>query len=84
MADLSISLRIENAYDNGSEIETTVTDALLPAPASLDEDEVEAWAEEHLRPLTGTGRVEGDACYDVYVTACTLPALTGRHFDYGY
>ena len=31
MADVIISVRIENTYEDGTEIETTVTDATLPA-----------------------------------------------------
>ncbi|GAB3216313.1 hypothetical protein GCM10027586_08210 [Kineococcus gypseus] len=84
MADVIISVRIENVYEDGTEIETTVTDSSLPAPMSTGSEELELWAEEYLRPLTGTGRVSGDACYDVHVTACSLPALVGQHFAYGY
>ena len=51
---------------------------------STGSEEVELWAEEHLLPLTGTGRVSGEACYDVHVTASSLPTLVGQHFAYGY
>lgn len=57
----------------------------VPAPGDLDDDEgMETWAYDHLFPLTGTGRTEGDAGYFVTIARSPdLPALEGRQFAWG-
>jgi hypothetical protein len=86
VTELVISLDIKNTYEDGDTVRTTVTDARVPAPDDLDEesDAYYAWSQDVICDFTGTGRVEGDAFYDVVVTACSEPALVGRKFAFGY
>ena len=84
---LTLSLRIENYYvADGDEIITYVVDAVVPAPTTTDENVAawDDWAEEVIHPFTGTGRVSGDATYDVLITACDDPAMLNRRFAFGY
>ena len=82
---ITVSLAIENTYEDGDMIATEVTDALIPAPpAAEDADAQDAWEQEHIFSFTGTGRTTGDAWYDVTVTACSDPALIGRTYEFGY
>lgn len=83
--DITASFRIENAYEDGEEVVTFATDVVLPSPPADEESqEYSDWAYEHVHPLTGTGRTDGDAWYDVEVVACSVPELVGRTFDFGY
>lgn len=84
MTQIEITVRIENTYENGDEI-VTVRTATVPAPPS-DEGERDDWAYEHIHALTGTGRIDGDAWYDVEVTASSRPDLlpVGTTFEFGY
>lgn len=77
---MNISVEIENVYED----ETVVTHVWSDVPHP-DEGEVdlEDWAEEHLYPLTGTGRHEGDAGYFLTVTACDDATLVGCNFEWG-
>ena len=81
---ITISLAIENRYDDGTMIPTQVAGAVVPAPPTGDEDALQAWAYEHIHPLTGTGRTHGDSWYDVTVTACSDPSLIGETYEFGY
>ena len=82
---ITISLAIENRYEDGDLIRTTVTDALIPAPPDDgDADAQDAWEYEHIYSFTGTGRTTGDSWYDVTVTACSDPSLIGRTYEFGY
>lgn len=79
---MKIELKIDNIYEDGEEI-TTRAGTDVPAPGE-GEELLDAWAEEHLLPLTGTGKAEGDAGYFVTITACDeRPDLVGREFAYG-
>jgi hypothetical protein len=88
-ATITIGLRILNTYEDDTSITTEVTTE-LPAPPPFtddphaDEEAFWAWSDEHIRNLTGTGRTEGDAWYDVTVTDCSDPDLIGETFQYGY
>lgn len=84
---ITISLEIENTYEleEYDDETTTVTDAVMPAPpADRDSQAFEDWADEHIKPLTGTGQTRGDSWYDVEVTACSDPTLVGHEFQWGY
>ncbi|MFE0964081.1 hypothetical protein [Streptomyces fungicidicus] len=85
MSTATITLRIENTYDDGEEIVTrAVTTVPLPLP---DEDSTERmdWEYDHIFPLTGTGRTGGgDSWYDVEITESTAPDLVGLTFEFGY
>lgn len=82
---MTISLEIENTYDDGTEITTYATDVVMPVPPDdVDGDDYHDWAFEHVFNLTGTGHTSGDSWYDVTVTACSVPALVGRTFEFGY
>jgi hypothetical protein len=82
---ITISLAIENRYEDGDMIPTTVTDALIPAPpADGDADAQDTWEQEHIASFTGTGRTTGDSWYDVTVTACSDPSLIGKTYEFGY
>lgn len=86
-AEITISLKIENAYADGTQITTYATDVQMPAPpvgGEQDAEQWDTWKYEHLYAFTGTGRTDGDSWYDVTVTACSDPALVGRTFEFGY
>lgn len=84
-ATVTLDLRVENTYEDGDEIVTRPTGVVVPAPPPEDDtDAYTAWTDNHIRGLTGTGRTDGDAWYDVVVTASTDPALIGREFTFGY
>lgn len=85
-ATITISLEIENTYDDGYEVTTYAKDEVIPAPPTLDEDSVDYadWAQTEIFPFTGTGKTEGDSWYDVTVLACSDERLVGRTFEFGY
>jgi hypothetical protein len=80
MSDLRLTLRITNVYPDETVEQTTVV--TVPAPENVyDLDE---WAEDHLMPLTGTGREKGDAGYFVKITdSPDDPILVGSEFAWG-
>lgn len=83
--EITISLEIENTYEDDSEIRTYVTDAVIPAPPSPDDEAAyDAWKYDHIFSFTGTGREKGDSWYDVTVTACSDSSLVGQTFEFGY
>ncbi len=51
----------------------------VPAPDGQDLDD---WADEHLFPLTGTGRETGAAGYFVKVIESTDPDLIGKDWEW--
>lgn len=79
----TITVKIENVYDDGTTVATTETVTDLPRCPS-DVELREDWAWDHLFPLTGTGREEGDAAYFVTVLDCPAdPSLVGDNFQFG-
>lgn len=74
---MHIEVTIDNVYDDGTVTTHEVAD--VPAPTG----DIDAWAEEHLYYLTGTGRTSGDAGYFLKVIACEIPELVGREFEWG-
>lgn len=86
-----LTLKIENFYEDGDKSATTLYDVEVPDPPTEPEPH-EEWAEEHLYPLTGTGRYAGndageertpDAAYFVEIIAASHPALVGRTYEWG-
>jgi hypothetical protein len=82
---VTLTLDIENHY--GDEVVTTEVEVTVPAPPpdTDGEDAMREWADEHLYPLTGTGRTEGDAAYFVSIGRSSRPELMlcGREFEWG-
>jgi hypothetical protein len=86
---LTVSLRIENRYADGTVIVTEANDVKVPRPplnqgSEHDEERYSEWSHEHIFCHTGTGRPSGDSWYDVEITACTDPGLVGTTFAFGY
>lgn len=82
---VTVSLAIENTYENGDVVNTTATDVVVPAPPADEESEEYAeWGREHIFQFTGTGRPAGDSWYDVTITASSRPELIGRTYEFGY
>lgn len=81
---VSVELVIDNIYEDGEEIQTTVR-TTVHAPPTLDEndDDYQDWAAEEIMPHTGTGKTEGDAGYFVKCVASSWPALIGREWEWG-
>lgn len=84
-AEITLTLSVRNIYDDDT-ITTTKT-ATVPYPPFAEDgsDEAEEWGNEHIMPLTGTGREEGDAYYEVTVTASNQPDLipVGQTYEFG-
>ncbi len=81
---VTVTLVIENTYELYDDVTTTYSDVVVPAPPSVDSDEYDDWAYDHIRCFTGVGHEDGDSWYDVKITASSDPALVGRTFDWGY
>lgn len=80
-----VSLHIENTYELYEDVDTHVTDVVIPAPpADVDSKEYEEWAYDHINCYTGVGHTDGDSWYDVEITASSDPELVGRTFEWGY
>lgn len=77
---VDLIVKVTNVYP-GEEI-THFEEVELPAPDSYDEDDLEDWADEHLFPLTGTGRLSGEAGYFVTITHGDDPELVGRTWEW--
>lgn len=79
---IQITARIENLYEDGTEI-VRIETTHVPAPPTGAEELAE-WADDHLRdPLTGTGRPQGEAAYFLAITASEDPSLIGKTFEWG-
>ncbi|AXH70276.1 hypothetical protein SEA_HAIZUM_72 [Streptomyces phage Haizum] len=81
MSTATIKLRIDNAYEDGSEIETEAV-TTVPLPYPDDADEQTDWAYEHIFPETGTGRTDGAAYYEAEIVESTAPELLGKTFEF--
>lgn len=80
---MKLTVKIDNVYPDGTVTRVMMVD--VPAPEVVDRGDHESeWAEDHLLPLTGTGRTEGDAGYFVEITECReVPELVGRNYEWG-
>jgi hypothetical protein len=80
VSEVRVTVRIINVYPD----ETVESDVDLTLPAPENPHDLDDWAEDHLMPLTGTGRTKGDAGYFVKITASPdLPILMGSEFAWG-
>ena len=79
---ITVDLTIDNFY-SGETVQTFVLSAVVEAPESFVEDELQDWAVDELFEFTGTGRPDGDSSYDVTVTGSSKAALLGRTFEFG-
>jgi hypothetical protein len=87
MGDITISLAIDNTYEDGTTIPTVATDVVVPPPPTdRDSGAWVDWSYDHIFERTGTGRTDGDSWYDVKVTASSNPDLipVGLTFEFGY
>jgi hypothetical protein len=88
-ATITVSLAIDNVYEEGGTIKATVTDAVIPAPPPTGRDSDQGseawheWAYDNLFPFTGTGREKGNAAYFATITASSDPSLVGEEFEWG-
>lgn len=75
---MQITVKFTDVYDGQEYPRTETFD--VPAPAG----DLDDWADEHLRPRTGTGRDHDEAGYFAEITACSAdPGLVGREFEWG-
>lgn len=81
MNTATIKLRIDNAYEDGSEVETEAT-TTVPLPYPDDLNEQTDWEWEHIFPQTGSGRTDGAAYYEVEIVESTAPELLGKTFEF--
>ncbi|MFD2024125.1 MULTISPECIES: hypothetical protein [Promicromonospora] len=79
---ITVDLTIDNFYP-GETVQTFVLSAVVGAPESFVEDELQDWATDELFEFTGTGRTHGDSSYDVTITGSSEAALLGRSFEFG-
>ncbi|MFE4834475.1 hypothetical protein ACFRAU_07315 [Arthrobacter sp. NPDC056691] len=79
---VTVDLTIQNIYP-GEVIQTLVRNGQVPAPASLDADELDEWATEFLFPFTGTGREDGDSGYTISITGSPDQRLVCQVFEMG-
>ncbi|MGW3232497.1 hypothetical protein [Kitasatospora sp. NPDC001095] len=77
-----VTLQINNAYEDGVEINTTViTKVAVPVPeeGTVERDE---WEDEYLYPHTGTGR-SGESMKTVEITESSAFGLVGIVAEFG-
>jgi hypothetical protein len=73
-------LAIENIYPDGTQNAVAAVDVpAMPSEAEAREE----WAYEHLFPMTGTGRTEGNSAYVVTITESDISAAVGQMFEFG-
>lgn len=84
MSEFWMSLVIENRYQDRSLVVTRTTVRCSPPPSRSDAEAFAEWVDTNVRQHTGTGRVEGDAWYDVTITQSSDPSWMGRQFGFGY
>lgn len=81
-ATATVTMKINNIYEDGEQITTTVTATIPLPPAGDDEDDRYEWESEHIRPHTGTGHDGGDAGYFVEIIASDVPELLGQTYEF--
>jgi hypothetical protein len=92
MGTIRIAARVENYYLETGDTIPTKPVAELPAPPypvrqdMTLTDAMDAWLQDELFSMTGTGRTKGDATYDLVVTASSRPDLVpvGFTWQWGY
>lgn len=83
--NVTLTLQIDNIYEDGDEVRTTATVTVPAPPDPSDESAYEDWAYDHIFAATGTGKTEGDSGYFVEVTETSDPATVpvGTEFEFG-
>lgn len=86
---IDVTLKIDNAYEDGDVIETTVRTEVPEPPTeanfegdSLDEA-YQDWAYDNIFCHTGTGRTEGDSAYFVKCIESSDPTMVGAEWEWG-
>ncbi|MFJ7907475.1 hypothetical protein [Kitasatospora sp. NPDC096204] len=82
MPQAIVTLQINSAYSDGTEIDTTViTKVAVPVPeeGTFERDE---WEDEYLYPHTGAGRM-GDSLKTVEITESSAFGLVGIVAEFG-
>lgn len=82
---IKLTLDIENVYEDGEKIKTTVETEVPDPPATGDSDDDFDWSYDHIFPHTGTGKTGGDAFYFVTVRESSHPGLipVGTEYEFG-
>lgn len=78
----TIKLRIDNAYDSGHDSVAEITTTELPDPSAYDRETLREWADEHLFPLTGSGREHDNAYYAVKIESSDNARLIGLWWEW--
>lgn len=81
---MNVKLLIDNCYENGEKIRTVV-ETQIPVPPSASLAALEEWELDYIFVHTGTGRLEGDACYFVTIADSSRPDIlpVGTEFEFG-
>lgn len=80
---IDVTLLIDNYYEGGEKIETTVK-TTMPAPPDEDSDEYEDWLDENIFSHTGVGNESGESAYFVTIDSSSEPDILapGREFEF--
>lgn len=87
---IDVTLKIDNIYEDGDQIETTVQTQVEEPPYPLvpnfdsSSDAFCEWEQDEIFTHTGTGNTEGDASYFVEVMESSQPDLipVGTEFEF--
>lgn len=75
---MQLTVKFTDVYDGEEHPRTETID--VPTPTG----DLDDWADDHLRPLTGDGKGTGDAGYFAEIVASPAdPSLVGREFEWG-
>jgi hypothetical protein len=73
-------LAIKNIYTDVTQNTAAVVDVPdMPAEGEARDE----WAYDHLFPVTGIGRTDGDSAYVVTITESDTPDAVGLVFEFG-
>jgi len=81
---ISVTLLIDNFYEGGEKIKTTVETTIPAPPPKSDEDAYNDWEYDHIFEHTGTGKEGGNSAYFVTVASSSRPDLlpVGTEFEF--
>lgn len=82
---ITLDLSIENHYEDGDMVKTTVTTLVPPPPDEDDEDATDEWRQAWIYPHTGTGQESGNSAYFVEVVTSSQPDViaVGTEWEFG-
>lgn len=85
---ITISLEIENTYEEYDDVTTDAENIVIPVPPADDCEswEWDDWFQDHIVGWSGYGRPDGDSWYDFTVTASSDETIiaVGTTYDWGY